>query len=200
MKLKYLLMVAVALLIGFGGIKKTEAMTIDFEGLTDLTPVTNQYSSIGVDFSGATVLTAGISLNEFEFPPYSGSNIVFDDGGPMTLAFNTPLLDFGAYFTYSTPLTLSFYDALNNLEGTVNSAFSNNTALSGDPGSSPNEFLNFVWNSGISSVIIAGDPAGGSFTMDDLTATSVPEPSTLLLLGSGVIGLIGWRKRNKFNS
>lgn len=134
-------------------------------------------------------------MNEFEFPPYSAVNVVFDDGGPMTINFTTPVLNVGGYFTYAVPLTLSFYDALNNLKGTANSAFSSNMALSGDPGSSPNEFLSFAWAPGISKAVITGDPGGTSFVMDDLTATPVPEPGTLLLLGSGVLGVVGYGLR-----
>ncbi len=194
MKAKCLLPVLGLLLILLGA-GNLGAVTIDFETLSDSEVVTTQFSGLGVTFTNATALTAGISLNEFEFPPHSGVNVVFDDGGPMSVAFSTQMANFGAYFTYAVPLTLSFYDALNNLEGTVNSAFSSNTALSGDPGSSPNEFLSFAWASGISSVVIVGDPGGSSFTMDDLTATPttpVPEPTTMLLLASGLLAMGGY--------
>jgi hypothetical protein len=62
-------------------------------------------------------------------------------------------------------------------------------ALSGDPGSSPNEFLSVSFASSISSVTITGDPAGGSFVMDDATLAtadteSVPEPTTFSLIAA----------------
>src|SRR5207244_4503963 len=50
-----------------------DPIVIDFEGLQDGTILSNQYS--GVTFSNAIILTAGISLNEFEFPPLSGTNV-----------------------------------------------------------------------------------------------------------------------------
>lgn len=169
-------------------------ITIDFDGLSDLDSVTNQFP--GFTFFNATVLSAGFSLNEFEFPPHSGSNLVFDDGGALVISFLTPFDSFSGYFTYSQSLTLEAFDASNNLLGTVNSAFFSNLALSGDPGSSPNEFLSLSF-AGISSVRITGDPTGGSFVLDDLTAT-VPEPSSILLLLSGTAGLAAFRKKLKF--
>jgi hypothetical protein len=195
--LKRALIGIMALLIGLGGIKETQAFTIDFEGLVDLTPVTNQYSSLGVDFLGATVLTAGVSLNEFEFPPYSGSNVVYDESGPITVNFSIPMLDVGGYFTYLYPVTITAYDISNSIVDTITSSYFSNTALSGDPGSSPNEFLQVAYAGGISWVEMAGDPIGGSFTMDDFGGTPVPEPATLLLLGSGLAGLVGWRKTKR---
>jgi len=199
MKIKYLLTLLL-ILFALMGIKESPAVTIDFETLSDSDVVTTQFAGLGIIFENATALTAGISLNEYEFPPHSGDNVVFDDGGPMTLTFGIPMLDFEGYFTYLTPLTLSFYDPLDNLVGTVVSDFSTNMVLSGDTGSSPNELITFAWAPGFSSLVIEADPFGASFTMDDLSATPVPEPGTLLLLGSGLLGMMGyglrWLRRN----
>ncbi|MBM4340430.1 MAG: PEP-CTERM sorting domain-containing protein [Deltaproteobacteria bacterium] len=196
MKAKCLVM-GFLLLLALVGIKETEAYIIDFESLSDSEVVTNQFSGFGVTFSNATALTSGISLNEFEFPPYSGDNVVYDDGGEMIISFTIPVLDAGGYFTYMVPLTLFFFDALDNPLGTVNSAFTSNMGISGDAGSLPNEFLNFTSASGISKMVVAGDIAGGSFTLDDLTATPlsvpVPEPGIMMLFGiCGMIGMAGY--------
>lgn len=168
-------------------------MTIGFDDLGDATAVTTQYA--GLTFGDATAVTAGLSLNELEFPPRSGSNVVFDDGGPLTISFATPVRSVFGYFTHATSLTLSFvpFDVAEVL-GPVTSAFAANLALSGDAGAVPNELLGTTSLGGISAVTISGDPAGASFTLDDLAyeplrSGSVPEPTTLLLVAAGVVGL-----------
>lgn len=166
---------------------------IDFEGFPDSTTLTNQYA--GLTFSSATVITSGISLNEFEFPPLSGSNVIFDDGGPMSISFSNIVVGFGGYFTYGLPLTMEAFDSNDNSVGLAISLFSNNMALSGDTGSSPNEFLQIPYVGGISRIVITGDPTGGSFTLDDATITTsesatVPESSTIRLLFIGILALV----------
>jgi len=88
-----------------------------------------------------------------------------------------------AYFTYLVPIKMEAFDAGSKLVGTATSLFSSNLALSGDPGSAPNERLR-IDSSGISAITITGDLGGGSFVMDDLTYgrtdTVVPEPATWL--------------------
>lgn len=178
------------------------ADVITFEGLSDGTPVTTQYTN--VLFSNATAITAGASLNELEFPPHSGVNVVFDDGGPMSLTFTTPVLSFSGYFTYSTQLTLVAFDASNVPIATMTSAFGNNEALSGNAGSHPNELISFSIPNGIARIVITGSPGGGSFVMDDATfttgtPTAVPEPSSIVLLLTGAGGGILARFRKKFD-
>ena len=177
---------------------RADTVVIDFETFPDGTPIADSTSITtqfpGLTFTSTTVITAGISLNEFEFPPYSGLNVAFDDGGPMSITFATPVLSLGGYFTYAEPLTLAGLDASSTEVASATSAFSSNLALSGDPGSSPNEFLSVSFAGGISSVTITGDPAGGSFVLDNATyttpAASVPEPSSIFLFLTGTAGLL----------
>lgn len=189
------IIVLLCLLVAVPSILRAD--TISFEGLFDSTPVTNQFAALGLLFSNATAITAGITLNEFEFPPRSGDNVVFDDGGSIIISFSPlPVASFGGYFTYLIPVTLTAYDALNNPVNSVSSAFLSNLALSGDLRSSPNELLQVSVPGGISQVMITGDPAGGSFTLDDATFAPIPEPGTLSLLIIGSLAFI--LARNKF--
>src|SRR5580700_6502590 len=90
-------LLAVLLLFGYQP-ARADIATISFETLPDGTPIfdgtsiTTQFP--GLTFTNTTVISAGISLNEFEFPPHSGSNVAFDDGGPITIAFTNPVLSF----------------------------------------------------------------------------------------------------------
>jgi len=113
---------------------RADVVTYDFENLSDSDVVTTQYA--GLTFSHALVLTAGISLNEFEFPPTSGANVIFDDGGAITIDFQSPVVGVSGYFTYLTNLSFSAYDDNDVLLGTVFSSFGSNLVSSGDVGSS----------------------------------------------------------------
>src|SRR5438876_503506 len=52
------------------GTLQAAAGTIDFENQSDGTIVTTQYP--GLTLTNAIILSAGVSLNEFELPPHSG--------------------------------------------------------------------------------------------------------------------------------
>jgi len=177
------------MIVGCLLVPSVEAALIDFEGLADSDPVTTQFP--GLTFTNATVLTAGISLNEFELPPHSGANVIYDDGGPIVIDFSAPVAGVSGFFNYRLPLTLMAFDATFNPVATDTSDFFTNLALSGDPGSAPNELFNVVFAGGISRVTIVGDPSGSSFSLDDLARTTmVPEPSTLFLLITGLTGFL----------
>ena len=180
----------------FAGVASASVSILNFEGLADGTAITTQFP--GLVFTHATVLSAGASLNEFEFPPYSGANVIFDDAGPISIHFLRPVFNFGAFFTYLTPVTITASSSNNTVLGSITSHFGNNLLNSGDPGSSPNEFLFLNPGGAISDITIAGDPAGGSFTADDVTVTLpdvlTPEPSYWVMLGCGIVGLLMIRR------
>lgn len=177
------------LTIGYGGIAK--ATLLDFEDIPDLTSVGDYYASYGVHFSDAISLTAGFSLNEFDFPPSSGDVAIGDDWAPIEITFDNPTQDIFANFTYGSQLTFSAYDATASLIGTYthpsfeNYGFTEQIALS---------------FTGVSSLIIAGE-WDGSYIMDDFNfnsvAAPVPEPATMLLFGTGLAGIVGSRIRKK---
>jgi hypothetical protein len=163
------------------------ASTVTFEELSDGTILTSQYP--GLTFTNATVLTAGISLNEFDFPPYSGANVIFDDGGPISVVFDAPVLGVSGFATYLVSVTLTAFDANGNVLASLTSAYGNNSALSGDTGSSPNELMQLSASVGIKRVTITGDQLGGSFVVDDFTTSNVPEPGSLALVLAGMVAL-----------
>jgi PEP-CTERM motif len=175
------------LLLALSHSARPAPVVVDFEAFSDLEVLSAQIP--GLTLSNATVLSSGSvggSLNEVDFPPHSGTNVVVDSGGGMTIDFASPVTTVSGFFTYSTSLTFNAYDAGLSLVGTDISDFSLNVASSGDPGSAPNEVLGVVFGSGISRVTITGDPGGFSFVLDDLTfsylSEAVPEPGTLCLV------------------
>jgi hypothetical protein len=178
--------ILIAPIVFFAFVADIQAGIASFDNLTDGDLVTNQYPSL--TFTNTIVFSAGISLNEFEFPPHSESNVASDNGGPITILFSTPVTSVSGFFTYLVPLNLIGFDASDTAVASATSAFQSNLALSGDPGSSPNELLTLASASGISRVTLQGDPGGGSFVLDDLSytpvaSTAAPEPSTGLLAG-----------------
>lgn len=179
------------LLIGLAAPALGWSSTVTFEGLADLTPVTTQFP--GMVFSNATILTAGASL-PVGFPPHSGSNVVFDNGGPIFVDFLSPVTSAGAFFTYGVPITVFALDAANSVLASAASSSSANFAGAGT-GAPPNEFISVALAAGYSRLAILGSDTGTSFVMDDLTTTSaVPEPSTLVLFALGGLAVGVWRR------
>jgi predicted heme/steroid binding protein len=188
---------------GLVGAATAGPIVYNFDTFDDATSLTTQYA--GLSFTQSTVIKAGQSLNEASFPPHSADGVVFDDGGPITIVFSTPVFSVGGYFTYTSGLTFAVYDAGNALIGELFSAYANNIAEGvGDAGSVPNELIQFASAGGlIARITITADAGGSSLVLDDLTvddgATSIPEPSSIALM-AGVIaaGLRrrGWLRRS----
>lgn len=168
----------------------SNASIVDFESLSTDDIVTTQF--LGITFLNAITLTSDISLNQFEYPPHSGFNVISDNGGAITIDFSVPVTDLNGYFTYNASLILEGFDSLNSLVVTSNSSFTNNTALSGDAGSNPNELISLSYVNGLSKIVIRGDASGSSFVLDDLsysTIPAVPLPTTIVFFITGLASL-----------
>jgi len=192
-------------LLAAGVICSATAATIvyDFDSFDDGAALTGQYA--GLTFAQSTVLKAGQSLNESAFPPHSADGVMFDDGGPISIVFSTPVFGVGGYFTYMSGLAVAFYDVSNVFLGALSGAFTSNLADGSDViDSAANEFLQFASAEGvISRITITSHAGGNSVVLDDLTVdygpSSIPEPSSIALM-AGVIaaGLRrrGWLRRS----
>lgn len=173
-------------------------ITYNFDGIDDGTSLTNQYA--GLQFTNATVLRAGIGLNEFAFPPFSGDGVVFDDGGAIGITFDAPVQAVTGRFTYGGTLTILAYDSADQLIAAATSQWNSNVADgTGDIGSMTNELLGLTSAGGLISRIVIGTTLGsGSLVLDDLAVTTaavdVPEPGTLLLVALGLPALL-WSGR-----
>lgn len=161
------------------------AMPVHFEQFTDTFPLTNEVS--GLTFSGGNVLTAGVSLNEFDYPPSSGSNVLAALLGSLTVNADTPFDQFSASFTFEDSLNFSGFDNLGNLLFIFDSPVASNLGSHTLIGQSA---------PGIASLVVASQ-SGTPFTMDDfdIGVSSVPEPGTLGLLTLGAAAGATVRRR-----
>lgn len=176
-----------------------QSAPIGFEEFTDGTVLTNQIA--GLTVTNATVLQAGLSLNEFDFPPHGGTNVVSDEGGPISIVFGTGVSTFSAFFTYASQVTLRAYDVADVLVDTTSSLFSANYVSAGTLGASPNELLQLDFAGGIHRIELIGDPGGLSFVLDDasfepVSPGTVPEPSSVLLVAAALGLAAGTRRRS----
>ena len=163
------------------------AKLFDFEDLPDSASVTDQYVADGVSFANTIALTSGFSLNEIDYPPYSGKVVVGDDGnGPVEINFSNLTNNVSAYFTYSTQLTINVYGENSSFLGSINSATSSNLGS--------NTLISIAYQ-GIKRLQISGE-SPESFVMDNLQP--VPEPDEYALFGVGFLAIyirLGYHRR-----
>jgi hypothetical protein len=167
---------------------------IDFESLTDLEIVNDQFLGLGADFGAtASVLRAGTTLNS-NYPPNSGSNVIYDDpslgSGVIRIdAVGLPWAMAGGYVTGLANVTLTAYASDSSVLGTASTGAAN--YLGAGTGLLPNIFLT-VTAPGIAYVQFSD--TGNTYTVDDFTIEPVPAPGAILLGGIGV-GLVSWLRR-----
>jgi len=163
---------------GYDGLPSGTTFTV-LDGVTynssvGLALATNQFLAL------SPPNTLGESVNGFFLPTDT-----------LTLIFPSPITAFGVSInTFDT--TTGGYTATDNLGDVILSSFDP------FPNQSTGEFVGYTSTVPFTTVTIAA-PGGQSFTLDDLawggSGTTTPEPGSLMLLGSGVLGLAGVLRR-----
>lgn len=159
---------------------------VDFEGFADSIQLTSEIP--GLTFNDATVLTAVISLNEFDFPPHSGIKVIATFGGLLTVSFDSPVNLVSGFISYNdtaTGVNLSLYDINNML---LADAFFESPVS--QEGMIKNQFIS-LGSANVSSMVLSLNSAISDmpFTFDDFSYLSIPEPATILLISLGVLGI-----------
>lgn len=191
---------------------------IDFESLAETNVVDNQFLGLGADFNGtATTLTVGSLLNP-DYPPNSGSNVIYDDNQFGTGIIRVDAVGTfwgmaGAYATRNANVTLTAYASDSSVMGTASTGDRNYIGVPSGP--LPNIFLSVTApdiayvefsHSGIPDLPAYLNPPrlgfrefgeiGNSFTVDDFTFQTIPAPGAILLGGIGV-GVVSWLRRRR---
>lgn len=174
-------------------------VTLDFEGLPDQYYADAGAQNLGLAYAGrpggpvfgpdATLLGVGRGLNDFNYPPSSGTTVLFSSfENAIRVDFTgSPAGAVSTYFRSGTDIFLFAFDAADNLLG---QDFSNPNLAPDDPAAT----LSFDAGSfAIRYVIIEGAP--NFFVLDDFTYTVIPEPGPYALAaGLGLLGLAAWRR------
>jgi hypothetical protein len=161
------------------------AVVVNFEGFSDGALLVSEVP--GLTFSGGTVLSAGIGLNELDYPPTSGSNVLAALSGPLSLDFGAPTA-VSAYMVVGEQLSISAFDEFDQLLATHNTPFAANL---GAP-----QLFDFSW-AGASRYSLQSTQA---FVIDDLNFAAVPaipEPSTFALSATSLTVLVWILRRRR---
>jgi hypothetical protein len=184
--MKKLLLVALAMLFPSSAFADSQPTTINFEQFPEFTQITNQYSAEGAVFTNALELVAP-DYDFFDYPPHSGSGVITNDpNDPIEVNFSPGAGDITGWYSAPDGMIVAAFDSSDDLLAFF---------VGADTNMSNAEFSIYTGTAVVSWIAISAADGADSETVDDLTYTITPEPDSLVLLATGVLGLAGILRR-----
>jgi hypothetical protein len=206
------LVLALGALICLPGMAAADTVLLNFDDLVSGDPFP-QATPVPTDYAGFTWSGTGgywgiiansyyrsYYANSFDFP--SNANAVTNEspdqlGAPQVVISKATAFDFdGAWFgTWTAYNSQNYYGATSlTITGKLGGTVVGTTTFALTPGALSWQAVGFH---GIDTLIfdVTAGSTGQYFLMDNFADTSVPLPPSLLLLGSGLLGLVFLRSR-----
>jgi hypothetical protein len=198
--------IVLSLLLCFFIVSSANATALNFDDLVGNTNIKDTYYN-GVFFTSPNANTVAVFVgNAFGAGSSSLHNSISADTG--TVGMGTVKVIFPVLANYvkitggdaggdQDSFRLEIYDSTDNLLASAATGIFGGNAIRSDGYYGDVASLQLNGNNIAYALLIPTSTSGAGLTFDDLTYNPVPIPGAVWLLGSGLLGLVGWRRSRK---